>query len=92
MDTQAKVTSKGQVTIPKSVRDALGLHTGDELLFRVLTDQGSGRSSIGRRAMIAKTPDFLDLAGSVTVPSGKRGAPWDEVVRTTRSKRTGRRR
>ena len=32
MDTQAKVTSKGQVTIPKSVRDALGLHTGDELL------------------------------------------------------------
>jgi len=92
MDTQAKVTSKGQVTIPKSVRDALGLHKGDELLFRVLTDRRSGRSSTGTRAIIAKTPDFLDLAGSVTVPSGKRGTPWDEVLRRTRSERTGRRR
>src|SRR5437867_3176964 len=35
MDARAKVTSKGQVTIPKSVREALKLHEGDELLFRV---------------------------------------------------------
>jgi antitoxin PrlF len=91
MDTQAKVTSKGQVTIPKSVRDALGLRKGDELLFRVLTDRGSEPSAIGTRAIIAKTPDFLDLAGSVTVPAGKRGVPWDEAVRRTRGKRAGRR-
>lgn len=90
MDTQAKVTSKGQVTIPKSVRDALGLHTGDELLFRVLADRKSRRSAVGARALIAKTPDFLDLAGAVAVPAGKRGASWDEVVRRTRSKRAAR--
>jgi len=81
MDTQAKITSKGQVTIPKGVRKALELHEGDELLFRV------ERS----RALIAKTPDFLGLAGSVSVPADKRGTPWDEVLRRTRSERGGRR-
>ena len=29
----AKITSKGQVTVPKRVRDALGLQTGDALHF-----------------------------------------------------------
>jgi len=82
MDLSAKVTSKGQVTIPKGVRDALQLHEGDELLFRV------ERS----RAVIAKTPDFLELAGSVPVPAAKRGTPWDEVLRRTRAARAGRRR
>jgi AbrB family looped-hinge helix DNA binding protein len=82
MDASAKMTSKGQVTIPKTVRDALDLHEGDELLFRV------ERS----RAVIAKTPGFLALAGSVRIPAGKRGTPWDEVLRRTRANRVGRRR
>ncbi len=33
------LTSKGQVTIPKSVRDALHLHTGDKLDF-IVTGEG----------------------------------------------------
>jgi AbrB family looped-hinge helix DNA binding protein len=81
MDSIAKITSKGQVTIPKAVRDALELSEGDELLFRV---QDS-------RAVIAKTPGFLALAGSVPVPAGKRGTPWDEVLRQTRAQRATRR-
>ena len=32
---QAKVTSKGQVTIPAEVRDALGLREGDTVSFEV---------------------------------------------------------
>lgn len=76
------MTSKGQVTIPKSVRDALQLHAGDELLFHV------ERS----RAVIAKTPDFSALAGSVAVPAGKRGTPWDDIVQRARCERAGRRR
>lgn len=80
MDTSAKITSKGQVTIPKSVRDALALNEGDELLFRVEDS----------RAVIAKTPSFLELAGTVSVPPGKRGTRWDEVVRSTRADRAGR--
>ena len=59
MDTRAKMSSKGQVTIPRSVREALALQEGDEVLFRVTCS----------RAVIAKTPDFLELAG--TVPCGR---------------------
>ena len=31
----ATVTSKGQITIPKAVRDSLHLHTGDRIAFIV---------------------------------------------------------
>jgi antitoxin PrlF len=81
LDIRARITSKGQVTIPKSVRDALDLHEGDELLFRVEHS----------RAVIGKTPDLLGLAGSVPVPAGKKGTAWDEVLRATRRERAERR-
>ncbi|MBN1999732.1 AbrB/MazE/SpoVT family DNA-binding domain-containing protein [candidate division KSB1 bacterium] len=35
----AKLTSKGQVTIPKEVRDSLKLHTGDKIEFTVTKNQ-----------------------------------------------------
>ena len=80
MESTARLTSKGQVTIPKAVRDALDLHAGDEIVFRVERT----------RAVVAKTPDFLDLAGSVAVPPGRRGTSWDDVVRQTRRARVER--
>lgn len=73
MDHAAKVTSKGQITIPKEVREALGITEGDQIVFRV--DE--------HRAMVAKTPNLLDLAGAVDVPAAKRGVAWDEVRRST---------
>jgi AbrB family looped-hinge helix DNA binding protein len=33
MTARTKITSKGQVTIPKDVRERLGLRTGDEIEF-----------------------------------------------------------
>jgi antitoxin PrlF len=77
MDVSARLTSKGQVTIPRSVREALGLGEGDHVVFRVE----------GHRAVMARTPDLLDLAGVVEVPAKKRGASWDEVRRRTRAAR-----
>ena len=35
----ATLTNKGQVTIPKGVRDSMGLHPGDKLEF-VITESG----------------------------------------------------
>lgn len=82
MDAAAKMTSKGQVTVPKVVRDALGLIEGDQVVFRV----------DGKRAVLARTHDFLDLAGSIPVPPAKRNVAWDEVIRRTRADRTASRR
>jgi AbrB family looped-hinge helix DNA binding protein len=82
VDVAAKVTSKGQVTVPKVVRDALGIKDGDEVIFRVE----------GNRAVLARTPNFLDLAGTMSVPAAKRNVAWDEVIRRTRSARAAARR
>lgn len=74
MDIAAKLTSKGQITVPKSVRNALHLEPGDNVIFRLVDDH----------AILARTANFLDLAGSIPVPPAKRGADWDEVRHSTR--------
>jgi antitoxin PrlF len=82
MDAAAKLSSKGQITVPKAVRDALGLQEGDEVVFRV----------DGDRAVLARTPDLLSLAGSIAVPAAKRNAAWEDVLSSTRGKRSTERR
>jgi AbrB family looped-hinge helix DNA binding protein len=82
VEAAAKVTSKGQVTVPKAVRDALGIKEGDAVIFRVEGD----------RAVLARTPEFLALSGTIRVPAAKRNVAWDEVIRRTRSDRAAKRR
>jgi len=77
MDVAAKVTSKGQVTVPKDVRAALGIEEGDTVIFHVE----------GGRALMERTSDFLSLAGSLNVPAAKRNVAWDDVLRKTRAAR-----
>jgi antitoxin PrlF len=77
MEVSARLSSKGQVTVPRAVREALSLEEGDRLVFRVEGD----------RAILARTADLLALAGSVSVPAAKRGAPWAEVMAETRRQR-----
>jgi AbrB family looped-hinge helix DNA binding protein len=36
---QAKVTVKGQITIPKAIRDALDIHEGDSITFEIEGNQ-----------------------------------------------------
>jgi len=33
MQREAKITSKGQITVPREIRHALGVKTGDKLVF-----------------------------------------------------------
>lgn len=82
MEAVAKMSSKGQLTVPKAVREALGIGEGDDVVFRVEGD----------RAVLAKTVDFLELAGSVQVPAAKRNVAWDDVLKRTRNERGARRR
>ncbi len=82
MDVAARVTSKGQVTLPKAVRDALGINQGDAVVFRVEGDH----------AVLARTPEFLGLAGVIKVPATKRNVAWDEVLKRTRAARATKRR
>ncbi|MDE0654428.1 MAG: AbrB/MazE/SpoVT family DNA-binding domain-containing protein [bacterium] len=80
MDIAAKITSKGQITIPKLVREALGLAEGDRVVFRI-DDQ---------RAVLARVPDLLDLAGAVDVPTSGRRSGWEDIRRRTRDFRAAR--
>lgn len=52
METRAKVTSKGQVTIPVEVRRALGIEQGDQLIFEVA----------GRYATVHKRRSVVEIA------------------------------
>ena len=82
VDVSARISSKGQVTIPAAVRRALALQEGDQVIFRVEGD----------RAVIARSEDLLALAGSVAVPAPKRGTPWTDILRETHRARAAARR
>ena len=82
MEISARLSSKGQVTLPRAVREALSLEEGDRLVFRVE----------GNRAVLARTSDLLAMAGSISVPAAKRGTPWAEVIRRTHAARGAARR
>lgn len=75
-----KLDSKGQVTLPKAVRDALGLREGDRVVFRVE----------GSHAVLVRAADLLDLAGVVPVPPAGGGADWKGVIDQTRRARATR--
>ena len=55
----ATLTSKGQVTLPKSVRERLGVETGDRLEF-IESEQGF--------LVVAATRDIRSLKGIVARP------------------------
>lgn len=55
--SQAKLTSKGQITLPKTVRKHLGVDTGDKLEFIIDPD--------GKVVVSAKTTDIKQIYGIV---------------------------
>jgi len=69
MGQKARMTSKGQVTIPKAVREALGIGEGDSLLFEVEGDEVRVRA-------VRRPVGFADYAGAWREGEGM---GWDEV-------------
>lgn len=64
MTDTTTMTSKGQVTVPREIRDRLGLKSGDKMAFTMLSD--------GTIIMRPKTRRLADLAGSLTRPGQPR--------------------
>ncbi|MGK9051780.1 AbrB/MazE/SpoVT family DNA-binding domain-containing protein [Neorhizobium sp. CSC1952] len=53
------LSAKGQLTIPKDLREALNLHPGDEVVYSIVNDE---------LVITPKNIDFGDLAGLLGKP------------------------
>ena len=62
--TTTTMTTKGQVTVPREIRDRLGLGPGDKMSFTMLSD--------GTVVMRPKTRRLADLAGLLSRPNQPR--------------------
>lgn len=67
MKKQARITSKGQITVPRDIRRALGVRPGDRLLF----EQDGGEVRV--RPVRTKSPfEKYRGIGSPGIPRGKK--------------------
>jgi antitoxin PrlF len=67
MQKQATITSKGQITVPREVRRALGVKSGDKLLF-----ESDGK---GMRVRPLRTKSAFSKfrgIGNPEIPSGRK--------------------
>jgi antitoxin PrlF len=71
------VTSKGQVTIPKQVRDRLGINPSSKVDFEVADDGRAFLRRVGKRAV--KPSRFERMRGTATS-----GLITDEIMALTR--------
>ena len=79
MNISAKVTSKGQITLPKELRKSLGIKPGDRVSFQ--------KTEKGNYELIAKTKTMEDIRGIISYD----GPPLstDDIVELVRRSRRG---
>ncbi len=70
MGSQATITSKGQMTVPKSVRDALNIQPGDKCYVWV---------SDGQMIVVPRNKSLVDLVGILGEPSRGKGATIEDL-------------
>ena len=63
MNAESTLTSKGQTTIPKDIRDRLRMKTGDRMTFTLMAD--------GTVLLRIKNKSVMSLAGSLRRKSQK---------------------
>jgi len=74
------VTTKGQVTIPKKVRDLLGIKPGSAVTFEVAEDGQVIFGKVGRHGTAARPPSrFAKLRGRASA-----GMTTEEIMNLTR--------
>ena len=59
--TTARLTSKGQITLPKAIRDHLGLKSGDRVEFLISSDESV--------IVLPATRDIRELKGIILKPT-----------------------
>jgi antitoxin PrlF len=72
MSTDATLTSKGQTTIPRSIRDSLHMKAGDKISFTLMPD--------GVVIMRVKNRQVSDLAG-LLYKKGRKPVPIELLSR-----------
>lgn len=72
MNTDATLTSKGQTTIPKQIRDSLGMKAGDRMTFTLMPD--------GVVLLRVKNKHVADLAG-LLYKKGRKPVPIEKLSR-----------
>ena len=72
MSTDATLTGKGQITIPKPIRDSLCMKAGDKMSFTLLPD--------GVVIMRVKNRQVSDLAG-LLYKKGRKPVPTELLSR-----------
>jgi len=72
MSNDATLTSKGQTTIPKEIRDSLSMKTGDRMTFTLMPD--------ATVVMRVKTKSVTELAG-VLHKKGRKRVPVEQLSR-----------
>ena len=72
MTTDATLTSKGQTTIPKEIRDSLGMKPGDRMTFTLMPD-----STV---VMRVKSKSVTELAGMLH-KKGRKPVPIGQLSR-----------
>ena len=70
--TDATLTSKGQTTIPKEIRDGLGMKPGDRMTFTLMSD--------ATVVMRVKNKRISDLAGTL-YKKGRKPVPVEQLSR-----------
>ena len=68
MQKEAKITSKGQITLPKDVRQALGVKPGDKVVFERNGEEMSVRP-VREKSVFAKYRGI----GNPGLASGRKG-------------------
>lgn len=72
MNIEATLTSKGQTTIPKEIRDSLHMKAGDRMTFTLMPD--------GTVVLRLKNKRLAELAGSLH-NKGRKPVPVEQLSR-----------